>query len=135
MSILKLNSNSSFSPDINRELEDFRKEIKEKTEIANQKIRRPNNNYQNHQNKDNQTKVEIYETLNKSLNISDSRFSLRTSKNSNIMFSEKNYNIISFLKSEEKRTNQQQFFNPEELDFEFTEKTDKVKGLIFDAKV
>ncbi|MCX6147849.1 MAG: hypothetical protein NTW25_11485, partial [Candidatus Kapabacteria bacterium] len=95
----------------------------------------PNNNFKNHQNNDNQTKVEIYETLNKSLNISDSRFSLRTSKNSNIMFSEKNYNIISFLKSEEKRTNQQQIFNPEELDFEFTEKTDKVKGLIFDAKV
>jgi hypothetical protein len=135
MSIVTLNSNSSFSPDIDRELEDFRREIKEKTEIANQTIRQPNNNYQNHQNNDNQTKVEIYETLNKSLNISDSRFSLRTSRNSNIMFSEKNYNIISFLKSEEKRTNQQQYFNPEELDFEFTEKTDKVKGLIFDAKV
>lgn len=135
MSIANINIYPSLSPDLKQELEKFRKDIQERTEKANQITRKPNPKFQEQQENAQQAKVQVYENLNSEIKNVNKNYSLRAGINSNIKFSEKNYNIISFLKSEEKRTNQQQYFNPDELDFDFTEKTDKMRGLIIDAKI
>ncbi len=124
MSSSKIKSKAPILLDQNQVLENFRNEIKNRTNKASQITREANPNIKDKLVNSVNINLQKYEIDDNSSKPDNSILSLRAGTNPNIKFSQKNYSIVSFIKSEEKRTNEQQYFNPEELDFELNEKSE-----------